>query len=103
MPNFCIESNVKCQIYVLIKTGKRPIYLIVVLQFVMTLLLGQDFTMTDELENRAEDVRSVCDNLLDEVGEERRMYTRLRYRRCLLVGHFEEFHQIYLRDTSAHN
>ena len=44
----------------------------------MTLLLGQDFTMTDELENRAEDVRSVCDNLLDEVGEERRMYTRLR-------------------------
>ena len=43
--------------------------------------------MTDELENRAEDVRSACDNLLDEVGEERRMYTRLRYRRCLLVGY----------------
>jgi hypothetical protein len=38
----------------------------------------QDFETTDELENRAEAVRKACDQMVDEVGEERRMYTRLR-------------------------
>ena len=41
--------------------------------------MAQDFETTEELENRAEDVRKVCDQMVDEVGEERRMYTRLRY------------------------